>query len=75
MTSVYLQTEVAPIAQTLMFPSGLCHQHTFIVLHLVLEIQKKVNFFISVFGLNKKVLTFILFEFRLFASNKEKGIL
>jgi len=29
MTSVYLQTEVAPLAQTLKFPSGLCRQHTF----------------------------------------------
>jgi len=56
MTSVYLQTEVAPMAQTLTFPSGLCHQHTFNLTLFVLEIHKKVNFFISVFGINKKVL-------------------
>jgi len=39
--------------------SGLCHQHTF-SLWLVLEIPKKVNFFICFIGFNKKVLTLLV---------------
>jgi len=58
MTLVCLQTEVSPPCTTPAFLQG-CATSTPSLSYLVLEIHKKVNFFIGIWSY-KKVLTFFI---------------
>jgi len=70
MTSVYLPTDVAPLHKPWPSLQG-CAVRTPFILYLVLEIHKKVNFFIPIFGLNKKSFNFFNFVISIYVMNEK----